>query len=595
MAVRDARVMNESLTVRVSTTDSDAALKIAAAKDAYDARQKELDAIGNEISLANKGYVPAGGYLVLVADAGKAGVEGSGAKLTEKRTPAQKKYNTQGLGLPFPGDDLSNFFRNGGTLNLAYKDIPEATGSGHDDSKGVASDHADYTGYDAADSKAHAAGTLLISEIMWGLDGATTDSQYIELHNPGTAAVTIDNKEWVLTVGAAPTGYTVIDTIGNNPASGVWTVPGTDGVSKIEPSDGFFTLVDLVSMSRVKDAAGMLAADGTAAASWAASMRPSENLKGRRIGSPGADNKYVMPTVAPPPPPPPTADVATGADIMISEIMVASDGGRLPQWIELANVSSADASLAGWSIEIDNDAADADVVAETIRLNIGDVVVGQDQVVLIVSKAGRSSGIGTGADAKGMLRSERIVDVQSQASPTDARYSLISEMAFRIALVPPQTGGAVERGDRVGNLGMGWELPMYEDGRSSIIRREMGKASEIKGTDAAGWVLAAGTNLDGAYRTTYYGDDEDMGTPGYNAGGALPVELSQFSAARDKVTGQVMITWETQSELNNAGFFIKRSQQRSGNFVVVNPTMIQGAGTTSEKQSYTYTDTTAQT
>ena len=55
-----------------------------------------------------------------------------------------------------------------------------------------------------------------------------------------------------------------------------------------------------------------------------------------------------------------------------------------------------------------------------------------------------------------------------------------------------------------------------------------------------------------------------------------------------------MITWSTQSELNNAGFFIKRSQQRDGKFKVINATMILGAGTTSEKQFYTYTDTTAQ-
>ena len=54
-----------------------------------------------------------------------------------------------------------------------------------------------------------------------------------------------------------------------------------------------------------------------------------------------------------------------------------------------------------------------------------------------------------------------------------------------------------------------------------------------------------------------------------------------------------MITWATQSELNNAGFFIKRSQQKDGKFVIVNPTMIAGAGTTAEKQSYTYTDATA--
>ena len=71
---------------------------------------------------------------------------------------------------------------------------------------------------------------------------------------------------------------------------------------------------------------------------------------------------------------------------------------------------------------------------------------------------------------------------------------------------------------------------------------------DIMGTDAAGWMLAANTGLGGAYVGTYYGDKDDIGTPGYDAGGALPVELSKFSAARDRVTGQVMIAWETQSE-----------------------------------------------
>ena len=93
---------------------------------------------------------------------------------------------------------------------------------------------------------------------------------------------------------------------------------------------------------------------------------------------------------------------------------------------------------------------------------------------------------------------------------------------------------------------------------------------------------------------SYYGLPIDVGTPGFRAGGALPVELSHFRPARDKETGAVVITWSTQSELNNAGFFIKRSQQRDGQFKVINATMIPGAGTTSEKQFYTYTDTTAQ-
>ena len=110
-------------------------------------------------------------------------------------------------------------------------------------------------------------------------------------------------------------------------------------------------------------------------------------------------------------------------------------------------------------------------------------------------------------------------------------------------------------------------------------------------------MLASDTNLGEPTRLSahsYYGLPIDVGTPGFRAGGALPVELSHFRPARDKETGAVVITWSTQSELNNAGFFIKRSRQRDGEFKIINATMIPGAGTTSERQSYTYTDTTAQ-
>ena len=483
------------------------------------------------------------------------------------------------LGLPFPADDLSNFFRNGGTLQLLHTDIAAST---------VAAD-AD-TGYAGATSGAAAAGSLRISEIMWGLDAAgvaSTDSQYIEIQNTTAADIGIDDSEWVIAVGAGADSHytTVVDTAGN---SAGWEVPGSDGVTVAGAANP--TVIDLVSMSRVGD-------DGTAEASWAASERPSANLSGRRVGTPGAANNAtavllpeddddedvdVTPTAAP---------AATAADIMISEVMVASNEGRLPQWIELANVSGAAVSLSGWSVVIENDAADDDVAGESFEIDLGDMEIGADQVALVVSKAARSdSGIGDGA---GDLRADRILDVQAMVSPDNARYSLISEMAFMISLRAPQTTALVEKGDEVGNLGMGWEIPTSEGGRSSLIRREMGDAGEIMGTDAAGWVLASDTNLDGAYRTTYYGSDEDNGTPGFNAGGALPVELSGFGAKRDPLTGAAVITWSTQSELNNAGFFIKRSQQQNSRFVIVNPTMIAGAGTTAEKQSYTYTDATA--
>ena len=173
---RNARLANETITVPVNT----AAVipNITAATAAYKTRQEGvLDKVANEIQLANKAYIPAGGYLVLAADLGKAGIAASSAKLAEKVSAASKLYNTMGLGLPFPADDLDNFFRNGGTLNLGYADITAATGSGHDDSKAVAAaDHADNTGYAGATTNAYAAGALIINEIMWGLDGAGKDS-----------------------------------------------------------------------------------------------------------------------------------------------------------------------------------------------------------------------------------------------------------------------------------------------------------------------------------------------------------------------------------------------------------------------------------
>ena len=619
-AHRNARLMNETLTVRASVAGD---ANLAAATAAYDARQKVLDAVANAKVLDNKLYIPKDGYLVLVADKGKAGIADPKVKTAEKLTAAQKLYNVTSLGLPLGAADLDSFFRNGGTLTLGYGDIPEATGSEHGDSKGPTG--GDATGYTAADSTAYAAGALVFNEIMWGLDGNSTDSQYIELYNTTGKAIGIDNKEWVITVGALPDGYKAIDTVNNNPSSGYWEPPGqgglTEGVRTAQDQEGKTTAIavvavkDLISMSRVMSADGTPAADGKSAKSWADSKRPgTENITGRRIGTPGAKNVYVKaptPPPAPEPPPPAKVPAATASDLRITEIMVASSDGRLPQWIEITNVSTGDVSLDGWVVGIDNDSADADVSsALSIKLD-GVTLKGprtdpgtndkRGQTVLVVSKtSNRNSGVAErskGDSNKHAFDSNRIVDASEQIKPASMTYSMLSEMAFRIALEPPLplAGGVTVRGDVVGNLGGGWKLPMSEVDRSSMIRREIGDTSnDFAGTDAAGWLLASDTMMDDAYLATYYGDKDDVGTPGYDAGGVLPVELSKFGAKRDPLTGQVIVSWETQSELNNAGFYIKRSQQKNAKFVAVNPTMIPGAGTTSEKQAYTYTDTTAQ-
>ena len=74
-------------------------------------------------------------------------------------------------------------------------------------------------------------------------------------------------------------------------------------------------------------------------------------------------------------------------------------------------------------------------------------------------------------------------------------------------------------------------------------------------------------------------------------GEPLPVALSHFRA--EHTNAGVVLKWTTESEVDNAGFYIYRSQTKSGEFKVVNPTMIQGAGTTGERNEYTWTDTTA--
>ena len=71
----------------------------------------------------------------------------------------------------------------------------------------------------------------------------------------------------------------------------------------------------------------------------------------------------------------------------------------------------------------------------------------------------------------------------------------------------------------------------------------------------------------------------------------LPVSLSHFRA--ELTHAGVVLRWVTESELNNAGFNILRSETKHGEFKVVNTTMIQGAGTTSERHTYTWKDTTA--
>ena len=530
---------------------------------------------GIVVYLPENTVIPKDGYVVVVKDAGGSAVRDPGgadkSPVLTARQPFGLTYNRVAGALP----NLETLLLNGGTIDIVGPN------------------------------------SLIISEVMWGSDAsnkASVNSQYIEIRNTSGAEIKAAKETYKLvfyTAGAtlpdaSVAANNVQDRVGTVGASGYWSVAGKgqSGRTGIDEAPGDLAAVtptqELISMQRVIDATGV-AADGTAPASWAASTPPGLNfdptIEGVRIGSPGrAPTAYpTAPVVAPPAP---TVAVAMPADIMISEIMVDTGGGRLPQWIELSNVSGKEVSLAGWSVLISNSAADDDVVGASVSINLSGTLgvsahtgnTGKGQSLLLVAWGARSSS---------QINADLVMNVSSQVGEA-GRYTLISEMGFMVALVPPQTTGVLTYGDAAGNLDEGWELPTADGARSSLIRREadaLGAAT--MGTMANGWVLASSTALVSG-PVTWYGSDEDAGTPGYDAGGPLPVQLSHFRPARDKETGAAVITWSTQSELNNAGFFIKRSQQRDGQFKIINAAMIQGAGTISEKQFYTYTDTTAQ-
>ena len=304
-------------------------------------------------------------------------------------------------------------------------------------------------------------------------------------------------------------------------------------------------------------------------------------------------------------------------DVTISEIMFATDGSSNEvQWIELYNSSKTEAvaldAYNGWSLIIENyddpNSTNEPLSGEiNFKDNGGVKTILPNQTVLIVSSPGRNS-------SRDHFPSSRVFDVYTEVSgefDMDSRRDpfLNPTVGFYIELVD----GRDRTADEVGNLDLrarrnaepAWELPIgrTEDGdRTSIIRRHRtyraGRYSNEgvvqDGTEREGWIPAANTDFRDFSRdnSTWYGSDTDYGTPGLRAGQALPVQLSQFRPDRTE-TGTVVIQWTTESEMDNAGFNILRSQTRTGEFKVINAQLIPGAGTTAERNTYTWTDTTA--
>ena len=69
---------------------------------------------------------------------------------------------------------------------------------------------------------------------------------------------------------------------------------------------------------------------------------------------------------------------------------------------------------------------------------------------------------------------------------------------------------------------------------------------------------------------------------------ALPIQISSFGGVFDDA-GTVTLTWTTQSEIDNYGFEVQRSDNPTEGFVAVSP-LIPGHNTTVEPQTYTFVE-----
>ena len=299
-------------------------------------------------------------------------------------------------------------------------------------------------------------------------------------------------------------------------------------------------------------------------------------------GTPGYPNGAVKTEAATP-----------KGSITLSEIMFDSAGGTLPQWIELYNNSKTDAiNLNRWQLELQNVDSEDLVSRPVVTLTLGEKVIQPNQTLLIVAGPARAS-------SESYLPTDRVYDLlalhEKNLRIKRARDTFLSTEGFYLKLTD-RNGTLVDEvgnkdSDRRSDDAPAWALPLSAEAgsRSSVIRRyDNGVARP--GQKRASWVLAA--RLKPFDERLHYGHAEDIGTPGHREGGALPVELSSFSMTRNE-TGAVVLTWTTESEVDNAGFNLRRSEKRASGFTLLNPALIAGAGTTGERQTYAFTDTSA--
>lgn len=311
------------------------------------------------------------------------------------------------------------------------------------------------------------------------------------------------------------------------------------------------------------------------------------------------------------------------AAVYISEIMYADSAiGRLPQWIELRNPSKTlGANLHNWRLTVTNhDTIDGGASywqgEGEASILLKDLKIKPNSSVLITSRrAPRSEVFIPNSDIFVLWPTHR-----ETFGMVDSGDDFLNVYGFNITL--HANGNDNDRSkwqlvDEIGNLASdttdrrgnrkrfdppSWEWPhanTEEGDRISVARTntvtniaDNGFTRVVSdGTTPESWILSSIDSRTYRIRYVFYGHRDDISTPGQTLHSPLPVSLSFFRPTLED--GKVVVRWTTESELDNAGFNILRSDTRNGDFKQVNEKLIQGKGTTGERSNYKWTDTSA--
>ena len=219
--------------------------------------------------------------------------------------------------------------------------------------------------------------------------------------------------------------------------------------------------------------------------------------------------------------PPPPAQVE-GA-VTISEIMFGSEIRFSPkQWVEISNTGPKPIDLTGWTLTIYNVNSDDLTGPETMAINFRDSTfddaprIWPNDVLLIVTS--------TTDDNSGGFLEDQIYNLRwiegARKDTYDISFNTIwlSTEGFRITLTDKDGNLVDEAGNYNGTTTL-WDLPygfnrgrIRAGNRTSIIRRYVDGVA-LDGVEASGWISAVDVNLT-AEQQTYYGDENDISSPG---------------------------------------------------------------------------------